>query len=211
MIVTDIVPVTKAKSKIYIDSSFAFVLYKGEIRFYKIRVNEELSFECYDEICEVLLPKRAKKRCLMLLQKRDYTEEQLRRKLKDGGYPFYAISEAIQYVKDYDYVNDARFCEAYIQCYCNSRSVQRMTMDLLKKGIEKVIIQDALEELLQRGELGSEEELIRNCLEKKHFNFNETDPKKKQKMISHLLYKGFSISNIMRVLGNSLDITSFNV
>ena len=84
MIVTDIIPVTKAKSKIYIDQEFAFVLYKGDIRLYHIAVDNEIAYETYDEICEVLLPKRAKKRCLMLLQKKDYTEEQLKRKLRDG-------------------------------------------------------------------------------------------------------------------------------
>lgn len=207
MTVTDIVPVTKAKSKIYIDDEFAFVLYRGEIRLYRIQVNQELPYEVYDEICEVVLPKRAKKRCLMLLQKRDYTEEQLKRKLVEGKYPPYAISEAVRYVKDYDYVNDLRYSESYLQCYGGSRSIRRMTHDLTAKGVDKKVIQEAIEELNQRGELEDEEEIILKCMKKKHFDPEEKDVKKRQKMISHLLYKGFSYSTIQRVLGNSLDIT----
>lgn len=202
MIVTDIVPVTKAKSKIYIDQEFAFVLYKGDIRLYHIALHQEISYEVYDEIREILLPKRAKKRCLMLLQKKDYTEEQLRRKLRDGQYPEYAIDEAISYVKNYDYVNDARYCEAYIHCYASARSIKRITADLLKKGIDKNTIQDAFDELMERGELVDEEELILKCIRKKNFNIRETDTKKRQKMYAHLMYKGFSAPMISRVLGN---------
>ena len=87
MIVTDITELTKAKTRVYLDGEFAFVLYKGELRLYNIKKEQELSEETYTEIvCEVL-PKRAKKRCLLLLQKKDYTEEELRRKLRDNEYP----------------------------------------------------------------------------------------------------------------------------
>ena len=207
MIVTDIIPVTKAKSKIYIDQEFAFVLYKGDIRLYHIAVDNEIAYETYDEICEVLLPKRAKKRCLMLLQKKDYTEEQLKRKLRDGQYPEYAISEAISYVKNYDYINDDRYCESYINCYAGSRSVQRITTDLLKKGVDKSVIKKAFDELIDRGDIVDEEELLLKCIKKKNYDVNEKDMKKRQKMYSHLIYKGFSSSMIARVLGNLQDLS----
>ena len=42
MIVTDIIEVTKAKSRVYLDEEAAFVLYKGELRLYHICKGEEL-------------------------------------------------------------------------------------------------------------------------------------------------------------------------
>ena len=76
MVVTDITEVTKAKSRVFLDGEFAFVLYKGELRLYHIQVGQEMSTEVYEEIIHTVLTKRAKKRCLMLLQKKDYTEEE---------------------------------------------------------------------------------------------------------------------------------------
>ena len=137
MVVTDIIEVTKAKSRVFLDGEFAFVLYKGELRLYKIRKNEEVSEETVAEILHTLLPKRAKKRSLMLLQKKDYTEMELRHKLLDGEYPQQAVDEAIEYVKSFQYIDDERYCRAYINCYASKWSKQQITMKLLAKGIDK--------------------------------------------------------------------------
>ena len=49
------------------------VLYKGELRLYGVREQEELSEESYREIMQEVLPKRATLRCMNLLQSRAYT------------------------------------------------------------------------------------------------------------------------------------------
>ena len=82
MIVTDIVEVTKSRSKVFIDGSFAFVLYKGELFRYSLEPDKEITDKVFDEIMTSILPKRAKLRSMKLLQNREYTEKQLRDKLK---------------------------------------------------------------------------------------------------------------------------------
>ena len=64
------------------------------------------------------LSKRAKLRCMHLLERRDYTEKQLRDKLRLGKtqYPPEIIDEAIAYVKAYHYVDDARYARQYVEC-----------------------------------------------------------------------------------------------
>lgn len=202
MIVTDIVEVTKAKSRVVLDEEFAFVLYKGELRLYKIRKGEAITQETVDEILQVLLPKRAKKRSLMLLQKKDYTEEELRRKLYEGEYPQEVVEEAISYVKSFHYIDDDRYCRAYINCYCSKWSRQQITTKLMAKGIEKNRIKRVFEELMQEGEIEDmEEELICDILRKKHYDPQTADVKMRQKMYQHLAYKGFSSEKIKRILG----------
>ena len=202
MVVTDIIEVTKAKSRVFLDGEFAFVLYKGELRLYKLRKDEEVSEETVNEIMTTLLPKRAKKRSLMLLEKKDYTEMELRRKLQDGEYPQKAIDEAIDYVKSFRYIDDERYCRAYINCYASKWSKQQITMKLLTKGIDKRLANAVYDELLQEGQLVcNEEELIREILRKKHYNPQSADSKQRQKLYQHLLYKGFSMEQIKQVLG----------
>ena len=86
MIVTDIIELDKKRDKIYIDNEFAFVLYKGELRQYGIKLGQDLSEETFDEIMTEVLPKRAKLRAMNLLVKKDYTENGIRRKLAEGYY-----------------------------------------------------------------------------------------------------------------------------
>ena len=101
MIVTDMIPLTKNRYKVYIDNEFAFVLYKGELHIYHIEMGETLQEADYAEIMQVLLPKRAKLRAMNLLQKRNYTQKQLEDKLREGFYPETLIQDAIVYVKSY--------------------------------------------------------------------------------------------------------------
>ena len=68
MIVTRIEAVSRSRSKIYLDDSFAFVLNKGELHLYGIREGEELKEEAYRDILENLLGKRATVRCMNLLK-----------------------------------------------------------------------------------------------------------------------------------------------
>lgn len=204
MIVTDIVEVTKAKSRVFLDGEFAFVLYKGELRLYKIRKGEEISQETIDEILGTLLPKRAKKRSLMLLQKKDYTEMELKRKLQDGEYPKEAIEEALSYVKSFHYVDDDKYCRAYINCYASKWSKQQIMTKLIAKGIEKSRILSIYDSMVSEGNLDcNEEQLICDILRKKHYDPDSADYKTKQKLYQHLAYKGFSSEMIKRVLGDS--------
>ena len=152
-----------------------------------------------------VLPKRAKKRCLMLLQKKDYTEEELRRKLRTGEYPQDSIDEAIDYVKGYHYVDDYWYCKSYISCYGDKCSRQQILSRLLAKGVDKNCILEAYEEVQSMGEVVSEEELIYALLSKKHFDIAAADMKSRQKMYRHLLYKGFSIEGVSRVFHDSFQ------
>lgn len=206
MVVTDIIEVTKAKSRVFLDGEFAFVLYKGELRLYKLRKNEEVSEEIVEEIMHTVLPKRAKKRSLMLLQKKDYTEMELRRKLQEGEYPQNAVDEAIAYVKSFHYIDDERYCRAYINCYASKWSKQQITNKLMVKGIDKKQVHEIYDELLYEGQLDcNEEELIKDILRKKHYDPDQTDYKQRQKLYQHLLYKGFSMEKIKHVLGEYTD------
>ena len=66
MIVTKIEPCTKTKFKIYIDETFKFVLYKGEVSRFGIRIGEEIPPETEEKIRTEVLLKRAKLRACLL-------------------------------------------------------------------------------------------------------------------------------------------------
>ena len=62
MTVTSVVELDKKRCKIYLDGEFSFVLYKGELRDYNIMAGQEISDANYQEIIDVILPKRCKLR-----------------------------------------------------------------------------------------------------------------------------------------------------
>ena len=98
MKVTGIEEVSKKRTRVYLDGTFAFVLYKGELRKYQIREGMELEEEALWELQTKVLPKRAKLRAMNLLKNRQYTEKQLMDKLQLGGYSQEIAQEAVEYV-----------------------------------------------------------------------------------------------------------------
>lgn len=200
MIVTDIIELDKKRSKIYIDGEFAFVLYKGELRDYCIKTGQELSESNYREIVDVVLPKRCKLRAMNLLQKKDYTENQLRDKLSEGLYPSEIVDDAIHYVKAYHYLDDERYARDYITYHMSIRSRNRIIQDLSGKGISKDIFMPIVEELYMEEDSDIELEQIRKLLAKKHYDPEQADFKEKQKIIAFLVRKGFQMADIKRAM-----------
>jgi len=206
VIISDIIEFDKKRSKVYIDGEFAFLLYKGELRDYSIKINNELSENSYEAITKELLPKRATKRAMNLLQKKDYTEKQLRDKLSEGLYSDEAMDAAIDYVKSYRYLDDRRFARDYVVYHIETRSKNRVVNDLSSKGISKQIIIDTFEELENEGVFGniSENELnqITNLLNKKHYR-SDMEYKDKQKILAFLLRKGYDMDLIKKAMENT--------
>lgn len=199
-IVTGITAYSKGRYKIDIDGQFRFVLYRGELHTYHVKEGERISDEFLKEILSEVLPKRARLRSMNLLKGREYTEYQLREKLRQGLYPDAVINDAVEYVKSYHYVDDRRYAKDYIVYYSESRSRGRIEQDLLRKGISKELIRAVYEEDLGEEELPDEILLMEKWLEKKNYSKENADYREKQKMGAFLYRKGFSLDNIEKIL-----------
>lgn len=184
------------KNKVHLSNGVDFTLYKGELRKLQLQEGEELSDALYETILQEILTPRARRRAMHLLEKMDRSTKQLERKLREGGYPEEAIAEAIAYVEGYHYLDDARLARSHIRFYQESRSRMRMTQDLLKKGIDRELIDACMEEELEQ----SQTELIQKLLRKKGYDSENATREEQAKIYRFLLQRGFSSSDISRVL-----------
>ena len=94
------------------------------------------------------------------------------------------------------YIDDLRYATTYISYQQKKKSRQKLKMDLIAKGIEKSVIEQALDEVFD-----SDEQLkIRQLLEKKHYEPKECDRKEQQKIYQYLMRRGFKSSDILHVM-----------
>ena len=206
-VVTKIEEFDKKRSKVYLDEEFAFLLYKGELSEYKIMQGENITDDVYHKIVEEVLVKRAKKRCLNLLQKKNYTEYKLREKLSEGLYLPEMIDEAIAYVKSFHYIDDYRYACDYIFYHKEYETKKKIEEKLRIKGIEQDILQQAFGDSYDEGEeLQIELEQAYKLLRKKGYDYKSTDWKEKQKIYAYLLRKGISNSVIKKAMVVQNDI-----
>lgn len=203
MTVTDIIPVstgkgrgTGGKYRVFIDGQLAFVLYRGELSRYGIEKDQELSEQAYDEILGEVLFKRARLRCMHLLESTDRTEAQLRMKLQQGEYPRDVIENTIGWLIQKRYLDDGRYADMYIEYNKEKKSRRQIEMELQRKGISG----DKIENAFTGQELAAEDELIEEWLDRKHYDRENADAAAQRKMYGFLMRKGFSSSAVIKAL-----------
>lgn len=200
-IITQIEELDKRRCKVYIDQEYAFTIYKGELTEYKIRVNNPIDDKIYHMIKTEVLPKRAKKRCLNLLQKRPYTEYKLREKLVEGYYTEDIVDEAIAYVKSFHYIDDYEYACQYIFYHKESESRRKMEEKLMLKGIDRDTLQKAFNDSYTEDEqFQIELEQAKKLLQKKKYEPDNADWKERQKIYSFLVRKGISSAAIKKAM-----------
>ena len=202
MKITAIEELSKARSRVWIDGEFAFVLYKGELRLYRIREGEEISEETLKTIRQEVLPKRAKLRAMNLLKSREYTTKQLHDKLKQGGYSEDIITLVLDYVASYHYTDDLRYAVSYMQSHETDKSRRRIEQDLMRKGIGKETLEKAWQTWEARGGEQDEQQMISELLEKRGYCPREADLREKQRLYGFLMRRGFSGEQVRKALGD---------
>ncbi len=146
----------------------------------------------------VLSPEGAFQYILSYLTRSAKTEMQVRIKLKEKGFSMdernYAVNKAIVL----GYINDQDYAESYVEFYAKAKGKVRLRRELHEKGIADSIIDRVLE--------GIEDERD-NCynVAKKYLKGKKKDEKLREKLLRHLVARGFSYSVIKTVL-DRLDI-----
>ncbi|MBQ0043333.1 MAG: RecX family transcriptional regulator [Lachnospiraceae bacterium] len=208
MIITEVEILTKSKYRIITDEEVTFVLYRGDLRKYKLAVDAEITPALCEEL-NALIAKRAKIRLLGLLKMRDMTCKQATDKLVKEGYERNIVDSAIDYAASYGYIGDAYYASKYYDTYKDTKSVARMKQDLLTKGIAKSVISEAFEKKREEYSCEADPEIEQICklLRKRGYCDNEASYDVRMKTCAFLSRKGYSMDKIRRCM--SLDITIY--
>jgi len=204
--VMSVLPLGKKKYKITLEGTETVVLslYPSEVRRYSLQEGNTLSDCDYAKIYEILY-KRGKERALYYLKSSDKTVYQMKSKLREGYYPADIVEKIIEFLIKYGYLDDYRFVENYILYNRRRKSVQRMRNDLSVKGIDKVVLDDAFQEIVQDN-YDVEEQMIEEYCRKK-IN-HDIDEKQCNKIVIALIRKGFKYEQIKSVMRRVLDETN---
>lgn len=127
----------------------------------------------------------------------DRTEAQLREKLLAAEFDSETVEAAIDYVKSFGYLDDERYVRNYIEYRKDQKSRLQLVQELqYRKGVPEELIRKVYEEL----EPVDEKLLIRRYLEKKGYDPESWDERRKQKAAAALMRKGFRTGDILHVL-----------
>lgn len=196
--------VTKLEPKgnrwhVYLENDIDFLLYKGEVRKFNIQEGTCLNENQYTDIIEILY-KRARERALYILDDAYKTKKQITDKLKAGCYPSFIIDRVLEYLAEYDLVNDERYAMMYIDYKSSSKSKRQIVQNLYSKGIPKTIIDTAFENIEF-----SDEASLKKIVEKRLSGYNLNEKKDVERFYRYLMGKGYTYSDVKKILTHYND------
>ncbi len=226
MIITGVKPVGKGRYEIFLDEGSypAFALYRNDMKKFDIREGSELSHDTMARICSETLVKRAVLRLYHLIESRDYTEAELRERLRRGAYPSSVIESAIEQLKEQGLVDDTDYALRYAECYIDRKSRKAVVQALARKGVAGNVAAKAVEQVCEErvisvsaaGDNGSAGDSslisayhegeydecykIRRLLEKRHFDPAAADNREYNKQVTYLMGKGYAYRDISRAI-----------
>ncbi|MDH2997582.1 recombination regulator RecX [Pasteurellaceae bacterium LFhippo2] len=141
-----------------------------------------------------------------LLSKRDYSELELRRKLKLKEYESDEIDKAIEQAQQHNWQSDERFCRAYARYRANQGyGPLRVKQELKQRGVKDWIISQEIAILEEEGDIDWFD-IAEQLFEKKRPY--QWDIKAKQKMWRYMVSHGFyndHFSHLLDVDYNDYD------
>ncbi len=150
----------------------------------------------------------ARECALFLLEYADRTEWQMRQKLKEREYPTDEIDEAVTFLKEYRYLDDAAFAIRYVHAFASKKSARCIRAALEQKGIAQELIEAAIGE-----QPVDEEGQICAFLRKKGFGPEEKmESGQYRKMLGALSRRGYSYDSICKAISSmeETDLSDFS-
>lgn len=161
-----------------------------------LKDGQEITDDEYDELESTVNTRRAYNCAVSLLSRRDHSEKELMRKLKEKGYAEGA-EEAISKLKNSGYVDDERFCRLYVSELIRLKGYgkRRVEQELYLKGVSRDIISLVLEEIT------FDTEALSDIIRRKYLS-KMKDEKGKQRAINALMRLGYSYREIRDALSD---------
>ena len=150
---------------------------------YSLKVNDNIE-GLYDEISyEASLEKG-----IFLLSLRDRTKKELQQKLNEKYRNSRMIEKSVLKLVELGYINDKDYAVSYIMS--RKYGKQRITYNLMQKGIGRETIEEAYFSIEEEYERNIEDEKLEKAIEK-------NIKKEENKLIQYLVRQGFSLNKIL--------------
>ena len=145
---------------------------------------------------------------LRLIEFRDRTEKELREKLTKKGYGEEQIEDTVEFLKNYGYIDDARYATHFINDAINIKKWGkiRIRTELLHKGIDREVVDFAIEDAFSE----VDDDRVLTEMKKRFSNSDFSNMKERNRIFGFFTRRGFTpdeIKGAMNKMSSFCDIT----
>lgn len=195
----------KERVNVYVDGEFTFACDAEFVYKEKLKVDLVLDLEKVKKIVTEDEFKKCKNTALRIIERNYKSEKEVYDKLLEKGYDEETSKAAIDFLRSYSYIDDARYAQMYIRDKLKSEGQSKIKYALLRKGISDEIIKNAL---LENSDEDLEFETAMNLAKKRYVILAKREPDKyklSQKLYRFLVSKGYGfdlVSNVVKKVTN---------
>ena len=191
---------------IYVDEKFFMAIYKELVFTFNLKKGQEIDPNYLKNILDDEMYMKAKNKALNILSKASQSEKQIKQKLSKD-FDEDTIDRVLKFLQKYKFVDDEDLANRIVSTNVNLNKYgkNKIKQNLYNKGIDKNIIEQAIDEIDSDKELENAFYLAKKRYERVK---NEDYRKAYQKIGNHLAYKGFNYDIIKKVLNklfNDID------
>lgn len=189
----------KYRFKVYVDEEYIGIIQKKTMKQNNLFEGQDIDdLLTLKNIIEEDEYESAKNKVLRQLSFSQKSEKEVIKKLKDDCFSENTISKVLNFLKNYNFINDDYYAKSYTESIKKSgKSKNAIKTNLIKKGFDKELIADSME-------LVSDEEEYVNALkiaEKKVKSLESYDEYAKAKKLKQFLaYRGFDYCVIDKII-----------
>lgn len=196
----------KERVNLFLDEEYAFSLSMELVYKEGLKKNQEVDSKRLELLAEEESIIRCKNSALKTIERSFKTEKEVIEKLKEKGYGDNAINRSIEFLKEYNFINDINYTKAYINDKLNSFGSQKIKYTLIQKGISKEIVEEALADSNKDNERKTAFNLAKKKLDiiRKKENDNY---KISGKLYRYLISKGYGYDIVNEIVK---EVTSFD-
>lgn len=198
----------KDRVNIYLDGEYALAINAELIYKENLKVKDDVDISKLQEIAEKESYIRYKESAIKIIERSYKTEKEIRDKLKQKGYEEKQINNSIDFLKEYDFINDNTYAKAFIKDKLSSKGSQKIKYDLMKKGIAK----DIIEENLIKVDKNEEKEVALNVGRKKYESIRRKESdnyKLSGKLYRFLISRGYAYDIVKDVVKEIMSLDEF--
>jgi len=189
----------RGKVYIYLDSGEKFELSKPVFEDSRLKTGDEISCAEKGNLInknEIFLIKASS---LRMLERREHAVRELQDKLLKKGFSKDNVSLVLENLINLNLLSDKRFAEVFVRARIKykRRSPKAIYFELLKRGVDKDLIENELQQLDEEVILENARELARKKLRSLN---NRNSENKLEKLRSHLAYKAYSTGIINKII-----------
>lgn len=198
----------KERVNIYLDGEYAFSISAELIYKENIKVKDVVDFEMLKSVADKESYIRCKNSALKMIERSYKTENEVIEKLKIKGYEQKHIEKSIEFLKEYKFLNDDYYAEAFIRDKLSSKGSQRIRQELIKKGISRDIIEKNIYEIDKDTEKNIARELANKKL--RVIQKSEKDNYKiSGKLYRFLISRGYTYDIVKEVVKDVMSMDEF--